>query len=175
MRRRPWFLAFGLVAVGVWITACCSLPSYTPTFWNDAGQVQTKNNCYNYSNNNRTDTFAQPGKAAGSQWTALTCPAVDVAAVADGIERAPASGQCPDKKCKIALVVAPEWDYHWYRLDTSGRWSHKPGQTPATDRDNSNNLITDPETADRGSYTDFCGYYCSCSSKTEGKGHEKIQ
>jgi len=175
MSRRHWGMAGAVAFLVVAVGACCSLPSYTPAFWNDGGTVQWNNNCYNYANNKRTDTFAQPGQAAGSPWTALTCPAVDVAAVADGIERLPASGACPKKECRIALVVWPGGDYHWYRLDTSGRWSHKPGGTQATDRDNSGNLITNPETADRGHYTDFCGYYCSCSSSTEGQGHENIQ
>ena len=40
--------------------------------------------------------------------------------------------------------------------------------------DNSGNPISNPETADRGGYTDFCGYLCSCSSSTEGNGHENI-
>jgi len=173
--RRRWLLAGGIALLGVLVGACCSLPSYTPSFWNGSSQVQWNNNCYNYSNNKRTDTFAQPGRAAGSPWTALTCPAVDVAAVADGIQRLPASGSCPKKECKIALVVAPGWDYHWYRLDTNGMWSHKPGGTQATSLDNSSNPIASPETADRGPYTDFCGYYCSCSSKEEGQGRETIQ
>jgi hypothetical protein len=75
----------------------------------------------------------------------------------------------------VALVVAPGWDYHWYRRDENGRWSHKPGGTRATNLDNSMNPISNPETANRGPYTDFCGYYCSCSSSKEGNGHENIQ
>ena len=175
MSMRRWSLAGGAAVLALLVGACCSLPTFTPSFWNDGGQVQLNNNCYNYGNNKRTDTFAQPGRAAGSQWTALTCTAVGAAAVADGIKHAPASGACPDTKCKIALVVAPGWDYHWYRLDHNGMWSHKPGATQATNRDNSGNLISNPETANRGPYTDFCGYFCSCSSSTEGSGHEKIQ
>ena len=53
-------------------------------------------------------------------------------------------------------------------------WTHKPGGTPATNLDNSGNPISNPETADRGGYTDFCGYLCSCSDSTEGNGHENI-
>jgi len=168
-----------LVAAAVTAGACCSVPSYTPTFWNDGGQVQGNNNCYNYSNNTRTDTFAQPGQAAGSPWTALQCPQVRTAALADGLDALPASGQCPTNACKkvdkLALVVWPGGDYHWYRQDKNGMWTHKPGGTQATNLDNSGNPIANPETADRGNYTDFCGYLCSCSSATEGSGHENIQ
>lgn len=153
---------------------CCSLPSYTPAFWNDGGQVQWNNNCYNYSNNKRTDTFAQPGRAAGAMYGALTCAAVGPAAVADGLDPVAAGVDCSSKKCKLALVVDPGWDYHWYRLDDNGMWTHKPGATQATNLDNSGDPINNPETADRGGYTDFCGYYCSCSSSTEGNGREDI-
>src|SRR5262249_25721820 len=43
---------------------CQCAPLYEPAWWNDGGQRQFNNNCYNYSTNYRTDTFAQPGLAA---------------------------------------------------------------------------------------------------------------
>ena len=45
-------------------------------WWNDGGARQFNNNCYNYATNYRTDTFAQPGKAAGQQYTSLSGCAV---------------------------------------------------------------------------------------------------
>lgn len=173
MRRKPLYLLS--LCMAVLIGACCSLPSFHPSFWNDGGTIQYNNNCYNYSNNKRTDTFAQPGQAAGAMYTALQCSNVRTAAIADGIKSVAGPNQCPKKECTLALVVAPNWDYHWYRRDKNGMWTHKPGGTPATSLDNSMNPISNPETANRGPYTDFCGYMCSCSSKKEGKGHEKIQ
>lgn len=154
-------------------SGCCTKPTYTPTFWNDSGLVQYNNNCYNYSNNKRTDTFAQPGRRAGAMYTSLSCASVRPAAVADGVIELPASGNCGSED-KLALVVAPGWDYHWYRQDTNGMWTHKPGGTRATNLDNSGNVINNPESANRGPYTQFCGYHCSCSSATEGVGHEDI-
>jgi hypothetical protein len=35
-------------------------------------------------------------------------------------------------------------------LDKNGFWSHKPGQTPATDKDGNGKLITDPRKAANG-------------------------
>ena len=29
----------------------------------------------------------------------------------------------------VLLVVKPKGDYHWYRQDSDGTWSHKPGST----------------------------------------------
>ena len=60
----------------------------------------------------------------------------------------------------VALVVAPGpgfIDFHWYRKSSEGFWSHKPGSTAARNVDNSNRIITDPATCNRGPYTQFCG------------------
>lgn len=43
-------------------------------------------------------------------------------------------------------------DFHFYRLDDGGLWSHKPGQTGATRLDDSGANITDPRSADTGAY-----------------------
>jgi len=165
-----------LIGVASLLGACCGTPSYTPGFWNNDPNVRSHNNCYNYSNNKRTDTFAQPGRASGITLTLanMNCADVAPAAIADGIEAAPSANACPKGCVRIALVIAPGWDYHWYRRDADGMWTHKPGGTPATNLDNSGNPITNPETADRGPYTVFCGYFCICSSSTEGNGHENI-
>jgi hypothetical protein len=66
--------------------------------------------------------------------------------------------------------MAPGYDYHWYRLDKDGMWSHKPGGTPARNTDNANNVIADPRVADRGPYVEFCGFFtvCRCGVKIDG-------
>ena len=38
-------------------------------------------------------------------------------------------------------------DYHWYRLDCNGLWSHKPGSTSATNLDGDGKKISDPRNA----------------------------
>ena len=64
---------------------------------------------------------------------------------------------------KVALVIAPNRDYHWYRQNYDGTWSHKPGGTAVTDLDRKGNLIYDPESCDRTtgfpSYSEFVGFY----------------
>ena len=60
----------------------------------------------------------------------------------------------------VALVYATDGsDYHWYRRNDDGTWSHKPGSTPIIHWDDSGNTITDPATCDRGIYDGFLGYY----------------
>lgn len=138
---------------------CRCAPLYEPGWWNDNGQKQWNNNCYNYSTNHRTDTFAQPGLAAGAEYTSLTCASVRPAAVADDlIDNPGANNKCPKEGHLVALVIAPGSDFHWYRKGRNGYWTHKPGGTPVTNIDNSGHLIPDPRTADRGPYTDFCTF-----------------
>lgn len=158
----------------IWNVMNPGRPSFTPDYWN--GSRSTSNNCYNYTNNKDTNTYAQPGRASGNMATVMSCDVVRQAAVNDGLELI--SGY-PSTilgfKAGAALVVAPGSDYHWYRLDTNGAWTHKPGQAPATNLDNSGNVITDPRTADRGGYTEFCGFFMIWSDIAEGYGHENIQ
>jgi len=132
---------------------------YNPDFWNTAS-VRPHNNCYNYARNWRTDTFAQPGRAHGAQTGTMMCANVTTAAMADGLKKRcdclPIS-EWPRRL--MALVVAPNWDYHWYREQRGGFWGHKPGSTAARNVDNNNALVVNPETAARGPYTDFCDYF----------------
>ncbi|OLS16606.1 MAG: hypothetical protein HeimC3_53520 [Candidatus Heimdallarchaeota archaeon LC_3] len=95
----------------------------------------------------------------------INCNEVTQGAISDGLSSVDCDDTCPpcpEKSHKVALVIWPGVDYHWYRQDFDGKWSHKPGGTPATNLDNSKNIILDPRQADRGNYTVFCGCFCSC-------------
>ena len=129
--------------------------AYNPGFWNSAS-VQPNNNCYNYSMNHRSDSFAQPGTISGHPNRVMQCADVATAANWDGC-KATCSG--PNKN--VALVIWPGTDYHWYRRHSNGFWAHKPGQTAARNTDNSGKVIggaLSPANCDRGPYTIFCGY-----------------
>jgi hypothetical protein len=149
-----------------------SEPLFEPAQWNfdgasaDLATAQDLNNCYNYACNRRTDTYAQPGRASGMQYTTVTCMDVTSAALADGLRAIDCDRACPMGSYKKALVVgeiAPGFsDYHWYRQDRDGTWSHKPGGTKATNVDAGVHRILDPRTADRNGYRTFCGCFC-CS------------
>ncbi len=154
-------------AIADWVDRC--IPEYRPELWNDANGIQFNNNCYNYGCDIQTNTYAQPGRAHGIilAWPGdMNCAAVTRGAVADFLVPVNCDEGCGCSDCQhqVALVISPGWDYHWYRKGRDGRWSHKMGPTPATNLDNSGNIITDPRTADRGSYTIFCG--CFCVKKT---------
>jgi len=132
---------------------------FNPGFWNNPAH-QSKNNCYNYATNRRTDTFAQPGRASGHIYSAINCTQVTDGAVNDGasIHCAPAQ-ETP--RWFMALVIAPGpgfVDFHWYRKAQQGYWGHKPGGTAVRNYDNSGHTIFDPRTANRGPYTIFCRF-----------------
>jgi hypothetical protein len=149
------------------VTCWIERSKFNPGFWNGA-DVVARNNCYNYASNWRTNTFAQPGRGAGQMYTGLACPEVTKAALADGCHhRFDCFPDSEKARRLVALVMAPGYDYHWYRIHTvaEGFWGHKPGGTPARNTDNSGNLITNPETCDRGPYTQFCGYFYTCNTQ----------
>lgn len=152
----------GSIAV---VNLCKCAPPHEVAWWNTPA-IQPYNNCYNYATNYRTNTFAQPGLASAAKYTSLSGCTVAAGqrsakdgAIADCLIDTPqANNKCPDNGHLVALVVAPNYDYHWYRKGPDGRWSHKPGGTPATLLDNAGNPITDPRTANRGPYTQFCTF-----------------
>ncbi len=135
-------------------------PPYEPDQWNDHDGIQDNNNCYNYACNKMTGTFAQPGRASGFTPEDLGCNEYNLAAESDGLVATDCDEGCDQCHYKVALVMDPGVDFHWYRQDDNGDWSHKPGETEATNLDDSFHPITDPRTADRGDYSDFCGCFC---------------
>ena len=76
--------------------------------------------------------------------------------------------RCPKGTSKIATVIDSKHDYHFYRQDSNGMWSHKPGSSEVSTVDVSNYPIYNPELADRDNrtlgsninYGDFCAYMC---------------
>jgi hypothetical protein len=133
-------------------------PRYEPAWWNNDEERLRCNNSYNYAANYRTDTLAQPGLASAVNHN-NTCATVVAAAVADGFVDAPtANNRSPDDGHLVALVMSPGWDYHWYRQERNGYWSHKIGSGGVTNIDNSGHAIRDPRDATRGMYGQFCTF-----------------
>jgi hypothetical protein len=160
--------------IGILVPRCpvchaADAPVYNPAIWNTPA-VQPHNNCYNYANNRITNTFAQPGRATGHMYTQLTACAgtgsVEAGAISDGLVTTPnfTTNLAAGHGWYVAVVLWPGVDYHWYRQDKVGCWSHKPGSTAARNTDNSGKSISDPKTADRGPYTIFCTYMITKST-----------
>jgi hypothetical protein len=112
--------------------------NYEPTFWNDHGNVQNSTNCCAYALDRRLGfnpgDKLQPGELSGTPLSSRSdievskiIELVDADAAAEGLifESASADETCPKGTYKVALGVDPKIDYHWYRQNSDGKWSHK--------------------------------------------------
>ena len=153
--------------------------------FNESPNVRESHNCYSYLLNLKSPEAvelcrkeykninycrrSQPGYAAGYPVItkkSLNCRDIMKRTIADSpaIRRSTFTKKCKSNEYKGALVVDPGEDYHYYRLNDEGYWSHKPGYKPSTHYDASGILVTNPEKANRNygklNYKDFCGYFC---------------
>lgn len=163
-------------------------PAYEPDRWNGLQEIRETHNCFAYAmnindpkqvvncrkNKDCDVPFHQPGSASGhdgfSSERDKTCSEMIARILGDnpGIRMTTFTEQCPTETSKIAIVVDPKEDYHFFRQDTNGWWSHKPGGTPVTNKDSSKRPIYDPKLANRNytedgghlNYNKFCSYLC---------------
>ena len=146
-------------------------PVYNPNYWNSSNNIKHAN-CYAYCLNYRTpeEGKLQPGDLSGARYSSLTKTAIVKAAKADGpvikrtITDSTKAAKPGKNQYKIALVIAPNTDYHWYIQNRDGYWSHKRGLEEISNLDASGKKITDPQTCNRNygnnlNYSVFCGYY----------------
>ena len=81
-------------------------PPFNPAPWMN-NNVRENNNCYNYANIKITNSWAEPGRGSTGIYTALTGPAVQAAAINDGLVVA-ANGNFPvGPRHVVALAVWP--------------------------------------------------------------------
>jgi hypothetical protein len=186
--------------------------SYQPGLWNDGGTIQLSTNCYAYALNLVKNPITgqsfpyrgiNPGALSGTyvNWILAfqdpNATAIKGACLADANYIGGAFIQvardyvCQQGEYKVALVIDPyedeqdiTFDYHWYRENPDGRWSHKPGITVVTLLDRSGNGIFDPQLADRVSgyipgqvpaYTWWIGYFAVKSIPEGALGQRMMQ
>ncbi|MBO7596457.1 MAG: hypothetical protein J6T70_05355 [Bacteroidales bacterium] len=58
------------------------------------------------------------------------------------------------KYYEVYLVISNGIDYHWYRRNSGGMWSHKPGTDVVKYLDASGNIIKNPAKANHN-YPDY--------------------
>ncbi len=159
--------------------------AYNPAAW--AGIPSSNNNCYAYALNNQLHEPSgnsiwykqQPGEYYNAHSSdripeGYQTPADNIvnSVLKDFAKYNSVNGTsltftpigryetCPPGTYKVALVVSLSIsDYHWYRQDADGLWSHKRGTTAVKRTDESGELIIDPMTADRARYSTFVGYF----------------
>lgn len=163
-------------------------PKYEPDKFNNNPRVKDIHNCFAYAfdhidmpspekckENTCNVSFHQPGRQSGyPKWHKVNgkrCPDLLARLFADvpGLKPATFTQKCPPRTSKIAIVVDPKEDYHFYRQDSNGMWSHKPGSTNVTNKDATDRPIYDPELASRDyrkksgrlNYNAFCSFLCT--------------
>jgi len=139
-----------------------------------SAKFQANNNCYNYSTNVATNSFAQPGRMTGNMYQQATGADVSKGAVSDGLQLIgdvdtvalmrwlKQSTITRKKGHAVALLISkpfgPQWggDFHWVRCDNTWaalnegvpmQWSQKDGKDSVTNFDFAGFQITDPRNA----------------------------
>jgi hypothetical protein len=161
-------------------------PDFNPDLYNKHKGIKEALNCFAYAfdyrrlpksgsctKNSCPVSFPQPGRASGyPKWSKVNgkrCPDLTARLFGDvpDLKASSFEARCPKKYSKIALVVDEDEDYHFYRQDSNGQWSHKPGATDVTHLDATKRPIYDPQLASRKypdsglHYDQFCGYLCA--------------
>ena len=146
-------------------------PQYTPWLWND-NDYTSKHNCYDYAFDNfdlSQPSKSHPGTVSNKYVKSNhknSCDHVHKMLMSDhpDLMKVNSNELCPDGTYKIFLSIDPDDDYHFYRQDASGFWSHKPGKTNVINTDANGELIVDPSISDhnytRHNYDSHCGFYC---------------
>jgi len=160
------------------LSSQASSPKADLPFWNDPG-VCEHNNCYNYALNmpatypssppKSWGRFAQPGDRLGSPRSngfgqpAPSCSELIRYAESDGLTLAGSCGACPPGTSKIILWTDPS-DFHFYRQDIDGSWSHKPGEWKAE------------PVADPSRYKDYekCAVLCAPNQPAPSSGDPRL-
>ena len=142
--------------------------------------VKIINTCKKYIRNKKTfkvdkKTFknkrwdllwSRPGKAAGYSFSKpYSCKDVVKGILLDSpyikyMGTKTMNFKCPNNYYRIALFQSKIGkDYHFYRQDKNGKWSHKNGWRKVTNKDCDGRLINDPKYSNNGIYKVFCGYF----------------
>lgn len=138
------------------------------------------NNCYTYAINQRINPYTkkpyasyghcQPG-ILGGKWKNIDVGFFDYknfpkkikADLRDiGYDLIPSTYEeyVEDKRAwKIAYCYEEYGDYHFYRQNKDGTWSHKQGRGAVKKYDDNGELIYNPMTCARGKYNIFVGFY----------------
>ncbi len=168
----------------------CEKP-YRPELYNKDPAIYKSHNCYSYAmsvidkrniescrkngNSNCRQFFHQPGALNGERFALNAverrkCDVVEKLIMKDvpQVTKSSFYQKCPVNKYKIALVSDDGEDYHFYKQDADGYWSHKDGSNKVKRYDALKQPIFNPQTASRDyrwqgsdlNYESFCGFYC---------------
>ena len=169
---------------------------FSPDIWNKNPFIRQSHNCYEYALNKISINNAvnckkslrngkscnylkhQPGLYGGVPDITnrkYTCKNLEKRMLKDNKKLYKSKKACKPGFYKIALAVRPNRRYHFYRKHDNGTWSHKEGQTPATNRDASGKIIYNLSKSNRKYndryYSKICGEYCLPKDKMRYSNH----
>ncbi|RKZ81586.1 MAG: hypothetical protein DRR19_22020 [Candidatus Parabeggiatoa sp. nov. 1] len=149
--------------------------AFSPLFWKPA-YIRTVTNCYAYALN-IPGYHPNPGDQDYEIIPFLrpNCDNLMSGAIEDGLivpKGGLCGGTCPKGYHKIQIFFDPAWfrpDFHVFRQDKSGFWSHKPGKGGyINNHDADGKPILCPITQNRDNtpyggrnYPDYCGTLCA--------------
>jgi len=141
-------------------------PAYEPDVWNNDINLLENNNCYTYAlniKNSRKSNSKDPNRNPFGN-IIKNCQA-------DGLQIVPEIPLNEDKPLIALFASSPfsetftrKIDYHFFRRDANGEWSHKNGLSNVTNRDFSGHIIQDILQCDRGRFQHL---YCFFKVSTE--------
>lgn len=155
-----------------------SEPEWEPEAWNSDSVIKY-NNCYAYFLDDPESTRhskPQPGyyglgkenitKRNKEQGKYSSCSEMKHRILSDNnnIYIADENKPCSSGFYKGFLAISPGNDYHFYRQDKNGYFSHKRGNNPVSNLDSNGEIIINPRIAAREypnyDYYESCDYFC---------------
>jgi len=151
---------------------------YDPDKWNKNGKIRRSHNCYSYAMGKIIKSLKskpQPGYASGFgniENSDYNCSKFRERLKKDspGTYLEKFDNVCLPGFYKVFLALDPGNDYHWWRQDSSGYWSHKPGSTNVINIDGNKQKIKNPLLSKRDfghrNYHQPCFFACVYSDLT---------
>ncbi len=151
---------------------------YNPNKWNKNPSIRKSHNCYAYAMGKIIKGLRhkpQPGYASGYGQINdkdYTCENFRNRLKKDspGTYLEKFDNACLPGFYKIFLALDPMNDYHWWKQDSNGYWSHKPGASKVVNVDASGKKIKNPLLSDRKfkhrNYHKPCFFACIYSDLT---------
>jgi len=150
---------------------------YEPEKWNKNNIIEN-HNCYSYALGKivkKLKSKAQPGYASGFNY--INNIDYDCNKFKERLKKdSPGSyiekfdNACLPGFYKVFLALDVKNDYHWWRQDSNGYWSHKPGSSQVSNKDGSDKKIKNPYLSNRKfkhrNYYKPCFFACVYSDLT---------
>jgi hypothetical protein len=152
-----------------------SEPKYDPAKWNNNYNIKDTHNCYAYALNKIvSNRKGKPQPGYYSKFPSLNNNDYKCNVFLKRLKKDIPSlyvtkfnGKCKKGFYKAFIAIDPkqnDHDYHFYRQDSNGKWSHKPGRTEVVNLDADNKEILNPALANRDykhyNYSVPCFFFC---------------